>query len=67
MLVRDPGGQIYPGNAGSGTSGEPREFLEADLAKEDYVDLLDDEFLHGLSHKYGVSMQALVNRLKNLG
>jgi len=45
----------------------PREFLEADLAKEDFVDLLDDEFLHGLSRKYGVSTQALVNRLKNLG
>jgi Zn-dependent peptidase ImmA (M78 family) len=45
----------------------PRDFLEADLAKEDFVDLLDDEFLHGLSRKYGVSTQALVNRLKNLG
>lgn len=45
----------------------PREFLEADLAKEEYVDLLDDEFLHSLAKKYGVSTQALVNRLKNLG
>jgi Zn-dependent peptidase ImmA (M78 family) len=45
----------------------PREFLEADLEKEDYVDLLDGEFLRGLSRKYGVSTQALVNRLKNLG
>jgi Zn-dependent peptidase ImmA (M78 family) len=45
----------------------PKEFLEADLENEDYVDLLDDEFLHGLSRKYGVSAQALVNRLKNLG
>ena len=45
----------------------PKEFLEADLEKEDYVDLLDDEFLRGLSRKYGVSTQALVNRLKNLG
>ncbi len=33
----------------------PKEVLEADLAKEDYVDLLDDEFFHGLSRKYGVS------------
>jgi Zn-dependent peptidase ImmA (M78 family) len=45
----------------------PRAFLEADLAKEDYVDLLDDEFLHELGRKYGVSTQALVNRLKTLG
>ncbi len=45
----------------------PREFLETDLAKEDYVDLLDDEPLHTLARKYGVSTQALVNRLKNLG
>jgi Zn-dependent peptidase ImmA (M78 family) len=45
----------------------PRKFLEADLAKKDFVDLLDDEFLHGVSRKYGVSTQALVNRLKNLG
>ncbi len=45
----------------------PREFLAADLAGEDYVDLLDDSFLHELSRKYGVSAQALVNRLKNLG
>ena len=42
----------------------PKAFLEADLEKEVYVDLLDDEFLHGLSRKYGVSTQALVNRLK---
>jgi len=45
----------------------PKEFLETDLAKEVYVDLLDDELLHGLARKYGVSAQALVNRLKNLG
>src|SRR3984893_7027392 len=45
----------------------PREFLENDLAGEDYVDLLDDAFLRGLGRKYGVSTQALVNRLKNLG
>jgi Zn-dependent peptidase ImmA (M78 family) len=45
----------------------PREFLKKDLATEDYVDLLDDNFLHNLAKKYGVSTQALVNRLKNLG
>jgi Zn-dependent peptidase ImmA (M78 family) len=45
----------------------PKKFLEKDLAKEDYVDLLDDELLHTLGRKYGVSTQALVNRLKNLG
>jgi Zn-dependent peptidase ImmA (M78 family) len=44
----------------------PKDFLEADLANEEYVDLLDDVFLHGLARKYGVSTQALVNRLKNL-
>jgi hypothetical protein len=33
----------------------------------EFVDLLDDTFLRELSRKYGVSTQALVNRLKNLG
>jgi len=45
----------------------PKDFLEADLENEDYVDLLDGQFLRDLSRKYGVSTQALVNRLKNLG
>lgn len=45
----------------------PREFLEADLAKEDYIDLLEDEQISALARKYGVSTQALMNRLKNLG
>lgn len=45
----------------------PREFLAADLAKEESVDLLDDVLLQSLAKKYGVSTQALVNRLKNLG
>ena len=45
----------------------PREFLESDLEGEDYVDLLDDEMLRNLARKYGVSTQALVNRLKNIG
>ena len=34
---------------------------------EEFVDLLDDDFLSSLAKKYGVSSQALVNRLKNLG
>ena len=45
----------------------PKEFLEADLASEESVDLLDDGLLCDLARKYGVSTQALVNRLKNLG
>jgi Zn-dependent peptidase ImmA (M78 family) len=45
----------------------PREFIDRDLANEDYVDLLDDDFLHGLARKYGVSAQALAIRLKTLG
>jgi Zn-dependent peptidase ImmA (M78 family) len=45
----------------------PKEFLEADLASEESVDLFDDGFLQGLARRYGVSAQALVNRLKNLG
>jgi Zn-dependent peptidase ImmA (M78 family) len=45
----------------------PKEFLEFDLASEDSVDLLDDDFLQHIARKYGVSGQALVNRLKNLG
>lgn len=45
----------------------PREFLEEDLRNDEYVDLLDDDFLHGLARRYNVSAQALVNRLKNLG
>jgi Zn-dependent peptidase ImmA (M78 family) len=45
----------------------PKAFLERDLVNEVFVDLLDDEFLKGLGRKYGVSTQALVNRLKNLG
>lgn len=45
----------------------PKKFIETDLADEVFVDLLDDGFLHDLARKYGVSTQALVNRLKNLG
>jgi Zn-dependent peptidase ImmA (M78 family) len=45
----------------------PKQFLEEDLENEEYVDLLDDDCLSDLARKYGVSAQALVNRLKNLG
>jgi len=46
----------------------PREFIERDLAEEEFVDIFDDdEFLHGLARKYGVSNQALAIRLKTLG
>ena len=45
----------------------PRKFLEADLQKQEDVDLLDDDFIRDLGKKYGVSTQALVNRLNNLG
>jgi Zn-dependent peptidase ImmA (M78 family) len=45
----------------------PRRFLEQDLESEEDVNLLDDDFLSDLARKYGVSTQALVNRLKNLG
>ena len=45
----------------------PREFLERDLANEEFVDLLDDDFLRDLARKYGVSAQALAIRLKTLG
>ena len=44
----------------------PRRFLEEDLEGVHYVNLLDDDFLYDLARKYGVSVQALVNRLKNL-
>lgn len=45
----------------------PKRFLDRDLEGEEYVNLLDDDFLSDLARKYGVSTQALVNRLKNLG
>ncbi len=43
----------------------PEEFLENDI--EDEIDLFDDDFLYDLARKYGVSTQALMNRLKHLG
>jgi Zn-dependent peptidase ImmA (M78 family) len=45
----------------------PKRFIEEDLEHEVFIDLLDDDFLSGLARRYGVSSQALVNRLKNLG
>jgi Zn-dependent peptidase ImmA (M78 family) len=45
----------------------PKKFIEKDLAGVEFVDLLDDDLLYDLARKYGVSTQALVNRLKNLG
>ncbi len=45
----------------------PRQFLAKDLESKEYVDLLDDTFLYKLARKYGVSTQALMNRLKNVG
>jgi Zn-dependent peptidase ImmA (M78 family) len=45
----------------------PKRFLEDDLQNEDYVDLFGDSFLPEIARTYGVSTQALVNRLKNLG
>jgi Zn-dependent peptidase ImmA (M78 family) len=45
----------------------PSELLETDLTELEYLDLLDDKKLLDLARKYGVSTQALVNRLKNLG
>ena len=45
----------------------PKRFLEEDLQNEEYVDLFGDNFLVEIARKYGVSTQALVNRLKNLG
>lgn len=45
----------------------PEFFLKADLAAFEYLDLLDDSDLLELARKYGVSTQALVNRLKNIG
>lgn len=45
----------------------PKRFLEEDLQNEEYIDLFGDQFLPEIARKYGVSSQALVNRLKNLG
>ena len=45
----------------------PKEFIERDLAGQEYVDMYDDDLLEGLARKYGVSAQAFAIRLKTLG
>jgi Zn-dependent peptidase ImmA (M78 family) len=45
----------------------PHDFLEQDLTGSEFFDLLDDAILFDIARKYGVSTQALVIRLKNLG
>lgn len=44
----------------------PRSFIAKDMLNAD-VDLVDDDFVDKLSSHYGVSNQALVFRLANLG
>jgi Zn-dependent peptidase ImmA (M78 family) len=45
----------------------PKRFLETDLQNEEFVNVLDGDSLSELARTYGVSTQALVIRLKNLG
>lgn len=46
----------------------PKHFIEADLASVDKMDLVgDDVFIEKLARRYGVSSQAMVFRLANLG
>lgn len=45
----------------------PRAMVDADMKAAHALDVLDDEFLTKLSRKYGVSSQAMVLRLTNLG
>jgi Zn-dependent peptidase ImmA (M78 family) len=45
----------------------PRQFIARDLASQEFFDLFDEVPLRDMARKYGVSAQALVNRLKNLG
>ena len=45
----------------------PAAFLEHDLKKAGVVYFIDDDVISNLAHKYGVSTQALLIRLKNLG
>jgi hypothetical protein len=65
--LRSIGGEVLDREAAMPRRFSCQEFLEADLQNEDYVDLLDDDSLDGMARRYGVSVQALVNRLKNLG
>jgi Zn-dependent peptidase ImmA (M78 family) len=45
----------------------PRPMVDADMKAAEVVDLLDEAFLTTLSRKFGVSSQAMVLRLTNLG
>lgn len=45
----------------------PRTIVDADMKAAHALDVLDDEFLTRLSRRYGVSSQAMVLRLTNLG
>jgi Zn-dependent peptidase ImmA (M78 family) len=45
----------------------PATFLEQDVASLEDASLLDEEVMHPLARKYGVSTQALTFRLANLG
>lgn len=45
----------------------PKRFLAKDIADTDQLDLVDDDTIAKLANRYGVSNQALVFRLVNLG
>lgn len=45
----------------------PQEFLRADLAGKDVLDLYDEDLLPDLAGRYRVSVQALTFRLQYLG
>ncbi len=45
----------------------PRTMIDADMNAAKALDVLDDEFLSKLSRRFGVSSQAMVLRLTNLG
>jgi Zn-dependent peptidase ImmA (M78 family) len=45
----------------------PQHFIRRDLADVGEMDLVDDDFLNNLARRYGVSTQAMLFRLANLG
>ena len=45
----------------------PRTMIDADMKAANALDVLDDEFLAKLTRRFGVSNQAMVLRLTNLG
>lgn len=45
----------------------PHHFLEKDLASVSEIDIENDDLMKNLASKYGVSTQALIFRLANLG